>query len=422
MRRSAWLVLVSIAGVASGARVSRAQIRVNPTGVNVNAQGATSVFLTFGGLAASYVAAEATWCGALLPAAPEIGAKCAPGTIFGRLPARYDLSRTSGGSFTDIMSIPMSVSRRAYEAAAAGDNSAFFYVRRFVSTAGGRDQYVAVTCRMAGGGARVPLSLTDVRLAFDVETPVLFIAAGTVPPPISAEITYTGTGRLVGRWEIVQPGDELPETRDRLTEAALAPDERGTQRRYAQVERFNVFLPPTGTYTLRGPEVSRLPTRLEGSYQVLLRIEASDDKEGDSNLGAAGAGTGVVHSGAVAGFPIPALRYVVGTGGSEMSAVRSPNAIRLLVPEAHARIEPNHGLAFAWSDVAKAALYELQIVTGDGQVVLNAVLARGALRYSAPPWLAERAGGESLRWRVVALDAGGSIVVRSAWRRLGAGS
>jgi hypothetical protein len=229
-----------------------------------------------------------------------------------------------------------------------------------VSTAGARDQYVAVTCRMAGGGARVPLSLTDVRLAFEVETPVLFIAAGTVPPPVSAEITYTGTGRLVGRWEIVQPGDELPETRDRLTEATLAPDERGTQRRYAQVERFNVFLPPTGTYTLRGPEASRLPTRLEGSYQVLLRIEASDDKEGDSNLGAAGAGTGVVHSGAVAGFAIPALRYVVGTGGSELSAARTPNAIRLLVPQENAGLEADHAVDFAWSDVARAALYELQ--------------------------------------------------------------
>jgi hypothetical protein len=419
MRRSAWLALFSIAGVASTARVASAQIRVNPTGVNVNTQGATSVFLTFGGLGSSYVAAESMWCGALLSAAPDVGTKCAPSTIFGRLPARYDLSRAGAGSFTDIMSIPPSVSRRAYQAAAAGDNSAFFYVRRFVSTAGGRDQFVAVTCRMAGGGARVPLSLTDVRLAFEVETPVLFIAAGSVPPSVSAEIAYTGTGRLVGRWEIVQPGDELPDQRDLLTEAALRPDERGTQRRYAQLERFTVFLPPTGKYTLRGPDASRLPTRLEGSYQVLLRIEASDDKEGDSNLASAGAGTGVVHSGAVAGFPMPALRYVVGTGGSELSSTRSPNGIRLLVPQENLLIPRNQGVDFAWSEVARAALYELQIETRDGLAVLNAVLPRGSLRYSAPPWLAERAGGKPLRWRVVALDAGGGVVVRSVWRSLG---
>ena len=421
MYRSAWLVLFSIASVASTVRKAGAQIRVNPTGVNVNAQGATSVFLTFGGLGASYVAAEAMWCGALLPAAPDVGSKCAPDAIFGRLPVRYDLSRTSSGSFTDIMSIPASVSRRAYQAAAAGDNSAFFYVRRFVSNVGAPDQYVAVTCRMAGGGARVPLSLTDVRLAFDVEAPVMFLAAGTAPPAVSAEITYTGTGRLVGRWEIVQPGDELPESRDLLPEAALPPDERGLQRRYAQLERFNIFLPPTGKYTLQGPDASRLPTRLEGSYQLLLRIEASDDKEGDSNLAAAGAGTGIVHSGAVAGFPIPALRYVVGTGGSELSPTRSPNGIRLLVPQANARLEANRGVDFAWSEVARVMLYELQIETSDGQVVLNALFPRGALRYSAPPWLAEKAGGKALRWRVVALDASGSMIVRSAWRSLGTG-
>ena len=48
----------------------RAQIRVHPTGVNVNAQGATTVFLTFGGLA-GYQAVEAFWCGELVPADPD---------------------------------------------------------------------------------------------------------------------------------------------------------------------------------------------------------------------------------------------------------------------------------------------------------------------------------------------------------------
>ena len=36
-----------------------------------------------------------------------------------------------GGTFTDIMSIPPNVARRAYDAAAAGATSTFFYVRRF---------------------------------------------------------------------------------------------------------------------------------------------------------------------------------------------------------------------------------------------------------------------------------------------------
>jgi hypothetical protein len=396
---------------------ARAQVRVNPTGVNVNAQGASSVYLTFGGLGTTYAPAEGVWCGSLVPAAPAVGARCDPTSIFGRLPARYDLSRSGGGVFTDVMSIPSAVTRRAYEAAAAGANSAFYYVRRFVSSTGQPDQYVAVTCRMAGGGARVPLALTDVRLAFEAAAPVLFLAAGTVAPSSAAEITYNGTGRLVGRWEVVVPGDELPDTRDLLPEASLPPNERGTQRRYAQIERFNVFLPPTGKVTLRGPDPARLPTVHEGSYLLLLRIEASDDKEGDSNLGSVGAGSGVVHSGAIAGFALPALRYVVGTGGSELSPRRGSSALRLLGPDDNAPLDRGTR-EFTWTEVPGTVTYELHIEGQDGRVVLTAVLDASTTRYVVPSWLPERAAGQSLRWRVVASNLAGSVLQRSEWRRL----
>src|SRR5215510_12557316 len=90
------LVLLSAFSLAQG-------IRVNPTGVNVNSQGATTVFLTFGGLT-NYRAAESCWCASLIPATPDIGLKCDSATIFGCLPARYDLSERSGTSaYTDIM-------------------------------------------------------------------------------------------------------------------------------------------------------------------------------------------------------------------------------------------------------------------------------------------------------------------------------
>ena len=142
------------------AQPATAQISRHPTGVNVSAQGATTVFLTFGNLD-GYVADEALWCGELIPANPDIGSMCDPATIFGSLPLRVDLSRTSGeDGFTDIMSIPPSVARRAYQAAADGATSSFFYVRRFIDPSGvGPDQYVTVTCRLSGGGARVPFSL-----------------------------------------------------------------------------------------------------------------------------------------------------------------------------------------------------------------------------------------------------------------------
>src|SRR5688572_18126961 len=82
---------------------ARAEIRRDPVGVNVNMQGATSVFITFGGLV-DQVPVEAAWCGELIPAAPDIGQKCDPSTLFGQLPIRFDQSAAGGSSFTDIMS------------------------------------------------------------------------------------------------------------------------------------------------------------------------------------------------------------------------------------------------------------------------------------------------------------------------------
>jgi hypothetical protein len=395
-----------------------AQIRVNPTGVNVNMNGATTAFLTFGGLG-QFRAIEAEWCGELISAAPDTGLKCDPSTIFGRLPIRLDQSRLSGTTgFTDIMSIPASVTRRAYQAAQAGQKSSFFYVRRFRNAATGQEQYVAVTCRLAGGGARVPFSLVDVTVKFLVETPILFLKPGESAPPLTARIGYNGTGRLKGRWELVHPGEEVPSERDLLTEATLPLEERGTQRRYTELGRFNVFLPPTGEYVLPGPDVARIPTTTEGMYLVLLRIEASDDKEGDSNLGSAGAGIGVVHAGAVAGFPMPPLRYVVGAGSSELSETVASAQVVALTPLADAAIASNAPIDFTWSEGSgRAAFFRIEVRSSSGDDVLAAIVPRGTGAYRAPTWLMEKTGTNST-WRVIALDLRGRQVSRSEWRRL----
>ena len=211
------------------------------------------------------------------------------------------------------MSIPPSVARRARQAAETGVESSFFYVRRFVSTVGGPDEFVAVTCRMAGGGARVPFALLDVRLRFATDEAVLFVRPREAPPPIVADITYNGTGRLEGRWEVVLPGEELPTERDLLTEATLPLEERGSQRRYTSWTRFNHLRAALRPGHAARPQRGAPASVVEGLYLILLRVEATDDKEGDSSLAAAGAGTGVVHSGAVAGFPMPTLRYFVGS-------------------------------------------------------------------------------------------------------------
>ncbi|MGH7468227.1 MAG: hypothetical protein ACRENP_09600 [Longimicrobiales bacterium] len=405
-----------LVALAAAAPVS-AQVRVNPTGVNVNAQGATTVFLSYGGLA-GYEAVDAFWCGALTPASPDVGLRCDAGTIFGQLPLRYDRSTVSGtNALTDIMTIPHSVTRRAYQAAEAGAPSAFYYVRRFRSLTGGRDQYVAVTCRMTDGGARSPLSLTDVRLSFLPETPVLHVAAGEPLPAIEAAITYTGTGRLTGRWEIVLPGEDLPTTDDLLTEATLPPEQRGTQRRYRQLERFNEFLPPTGRVVVPGPKW--LPTSADGVYHVLLRIEVSSEKEGNSDLTAAGAGQGIVAAGAVAGFPMPMLRYVVGSGLVSESASTSRETLPLLAPAPQTALDRTRATAFSWETLAQAALYRIEFQTEDGTVLLSALVPGELASYAAPPLLAERAAGRTIRWRVVATDAAGRELARSAWRAHG---
>ncbi len=413
-KRSGARLLVVMAMIFAAMSVS-AEIRRNPNGVNVNSQGPTSVFVTFGGLD-DQVPVEATWCGELISAAPDIGQRCDPSTIFGRLPVRFDQSKLSSNSavFTDIMSIPPSVARRAYQAAASGETSSFFYVRRFVSTTGGPDEFVFVTCRLAGGGARVPLALLDVQVRFAGEETVEAVDRGGLLPDSVAEIAYNGTGRLRGRWEVVLPGEEPPSSRDLLTAASLAPEERALQRRFNVINRFDVFLPPTGRTVLPGPDPKRLPTQLDGLYQVLLRVEASDDKEGDSSLAAAGAGNGVIHSGAVAGFPMPVLRYAVGSAGG-LTAVRS--GLELLLPEPGYTLS-SAALDFEWSQSNDAALYRLEIRDPRGALLHQAVLQQGIGKYRAPDWIAVRGSGGTATWRVVVVSSDGRDAAAAPWREI----
>lgn len=414
--RSALAALGVLVLSSATSRSLAAQVTVNPTGVNVASQGATAVFLTFGGLGTDLVPAEALWCGTLVDARPDIGLRCDPATLFGRLPLRFDLARPSGSAaLTDIMTVPPSVARRAYQAAAAGDGADFFYVRRFVSRTGGRDVYVAVTCRLTGGGATSPLSLVDVRLAFDVETAVLTLDPGAPAPAWYADISYTGTGRLQGRWEVVRPGEELPTDEDLLPEASLPLEQRGRQRRYTQLERFSVFLAPTGRVRLPGPDPARLPRQVDGAYLVLLRIEASGDRDSESSLSAVAAGDGVVASGAVAGFPMPTLRYLVGSGAAAPEAP-SARAITLLAPNEGAAPEPGSAWSFVWRPTELAARYRLEFERADGAPVFEALIAATVAAYRPPPFLGARSGGGELRWRVRALDAAGREVARSAWR------
>jgi hypothetical protein len=420
MARPVMMSLLAV-GLVGAARPVASQIRVNPTGVSTNAMNPTTVFLTFGGLRGQRPA-DGTWCGAVRPAPPPArGTSCVPGTEYGRLPARTDRSQLGpGGRFTDIMAIPASVARRAYQTARTGPTGTFFYVRRFVDPAGGPDEFVAVTCRLTGGGAGVPLSLSDVRVTFEGGSAVHVGALGQPPPPFAATIQFNGSGPLRGRWEVVLPGEELPTAEDLRTEGSLAAEDRGRQRRYAQVGRFIVQLTPTGRVVLPGPDPALLPRDVEGTYLVLLRIEVADEKWGDSDLGAVGAGEGVLRSGAVAAFPMPVLRYVVGVDAGSLDADGVPG-LRLLAPGEGSLVVADPLPTFRWRPIAGASGYQIDVERLDGRAVVRARVATARTIYALPPVLPAGSDTLTLRWRVRALDVGGGTLRRSAWRTVRVG-
>ena len=400
---------------STAATASSQEIKVAPSAVSAYSQGATTAFLTFSNVAGKRPV-EATWCGELIEATPDIGFKCRPGTEFGRLPVRYNQSRlNNAGTYTDIMSIPASVARRAYLDAAKGDEATFFYVRRFVSDASGPDEYVFVTIRLSGNGAAVPFSITNVKLTWGVDKPVLLVKPDEKLPRIQAEITYTGTGRLVGRWEIVKPGEDQPSSRDLLTESTLPAEERGRQRRYTQLSRFNIFLPPTGRFILAGPESWRVPNHLEGGYAVLLRIEAVNDAAGSLNPG--GAAPEALETGGVAGFAMPVLRYYVGAG-TGVSAAEPSSKLSLASPDEGAVLSPGDSLDFSWNGVEEAVFYRIEIEDLQGKLVLSAIVETSARAYRAPSWLKDRASDGRFKWRVVALDRGGKSLLETPRRLL----
>ena len=391
------------------------QIRVTPTSVTAYSQGATTVYLTFSGVI-NKRPADACWSGEIVSAAPDIGFRSDPATLFGCLPVRYDQSRLNAtGIYTDIMSIPPSVARKAYEDAANGAQATFFYVRRFISTVGGPDEFVPVTIRLGGNGSSSPFSLTDVKLSWGVDKPVVLINVEEKLPGITAEITYTGTGRLKGRWEIVKPGEELPSDLDLLTEATLPAELRALQRRYTLLSRFNIFLPPTGKIILQGPERWRVPAHMDGLYLVLLRIEAVEDLSGNSRLADIGAGVATIPTGGVAGFHMPTLRYYVGSGTGNTAATGRPS---LLAPDDNAVLSSASAIEFRWTQVEGVSLYQIELRDAANSLVMSAITLPGAGVYSAPSWLKDKLGDSVLQWRVVGLDKFGKPLSESPIRRL----
>ncbi len=191
-----------------------------------------------------------------------------------------------------------------------------------------------------------------------------------------------------------------------MTEATLPLEERGLQRRYTQLSRFNLYLPPTGKFTLPGPETWKLQNPAEGMYLILLRIEATED----TNFG----GGEVARSGGVAGFPMPVLRYYIGSGTGDISKVED-KTLTLLSPAQDATIQGNDAL-FKWREALQVAFYRLEIEDAQGALILSAILPRGVSSYRAPSFLKEKTEGVNLRWRVVAFDQAGNQIAQTPKR------
>ena len=384
-------------------------ISASPTVVNVRQSGPTTVFITYRGVLPEVSPTQAFWCGEI-----AADASCVPGTIFGRVPVSSEMAALSGiNNFTNVVTFPTSVVRQARQRAKQGGPSRFFYVQQFFED--DDNVFVPVLCRLLSGGAGVPFSLTEVRLKWKKEKPVLTIPRGVNPPPFGAEIYYDGSGRLKGRWEVVLPGDPQPRAFDLLTQATLPVEDRFKQRRYTRIERFDRVLPPTGKLYLPGPDRSKFPSNTDGLHLILLRIEATTDKVSSTNILASGAPIGEIQTGGVAGFPLPVLRYYVGsTQNGELLAELTAGELQLVIPKPRARLEPTDPLTFSWIEPKDVVLYKLE-VQADDENVLSAMLNPGVSTYTAPPSLRDHAD-EKLRWRVQALGTNGLPFATSDWR------
>ncbi|HVQ38523.1 MAG TPA: hypothetical protein VMS31_13380 [Pyrinomonadaceae bacterium] len=237
-----------------------------------------------------------------------------------------------------------------------------------------------------------------------------FVKSGEALPRITAEILYTGSGRLIGRWEIVKPGEAAPVQRDLLPESSLPIEERGTRRRFTPVKRFNMFLPPTGRITIPGPDSERIEKTVDGMYLLLFRVESVMDGLNQSSVKSANAGQGTVDSGGAAGFAMPVMRYYVGIGGAQVDQFNA--ADYQLAPRDLAEDSAAQPIVFTWPTVPQAKYYRLIVEDAAGAEVFSAILLRDTRSYHAPSWLLRDAPTDLLRWRVAAADANTSFCSR----------
>lgn len=270
------------------------------------------------------------------------------------------------------------------------------YSRSFVDGGGPPAVTGTLTLNLTGGlGGSFGVTRLTLRFADGRQQKIVAPGAETV---VLADISNTGSGRLIARWEVAEPVT----TRGKPVFRTLS------------IVRRQLIGSGART-TIRSPE---LPTRGDGAYLVRLRIINPQT-----------------------GFDTPVLRYFVNPA---LTPTPAPATLVVRAPVAGA--DYADGMRFAWRALAGAAVYRLEFhdrpppprdtdpigdtvgIAGPGTlppreprtepvsgiVVTAAVNAVGL----SPLALTNLAPGQSYWWRVVAFDSRGRLIGRSPLRRL----
>jgi hypothetical protein len=161
--------------------------------------------------------------------------------------------------------------------------------------------------------------------------------------------------------------------------------------------------------------------------QFIVNISPSPERAADRTRSVApsrleclstfsGAGAGMAQGGAAAGFPLPALRYVVG-GGDNTANASTANSFESLSPRDGASIPTGATIDFAWAASPRVAFYRLEIEDETGRPILSAMLKSAVRNYRAPSWFRSKATTGNLLWRVVALDRAGQYIGETEKRK-----
>ena len=188
-----------------------------------------------------------------------------------------------------------------------------------------------------------------------------------------------------------------------MSEAALPPEERGTQRRYTLLNRFNINLPPGGKYILPGPENWRIDKTIQGMYLLLFRVEASDASDSVSNTG-----QNSVATGGVVGFSMPTLHYYVGNSNNlDINQITDIDATNFRPP-----------MILRWKEVANAKLYRIDIEDPDGKKVFSSIVMPSTKDYQLPSFIRELASAKQLKWRISAIDEASKTLEESTFSEI----